>query len=511
MATIKRKTLLGMLVVLSLTIFMSTAALAVEAGWSRKGKNVSYYTVTDGESKAVTGLQKIGNYTYYFNSSGVLQKGWVKTAEGIRYFRTSGGNGTVGRMYVGLKTIKKKKFYFDPETGLLATGMTTVGSKTYFFSTSKKLGTRGGALTNKFVTRSGKKYYFNSKGYMVKNCWVKVKGKRYYLQADGTLLTNGVTAAGWLVDAKGVRVKKVSGWFKYDGKYKYFSKAEKKVLSSQWLTVSGKKYYLNENGYRVTGKQTIEGVVCTFDAEGVLQSKEEPASTATTTSASETGKSGKKRVLIIAGHGQGDSGATSVLGQEYLYTRQFAKLIYDNLKAAGKVDVEYYKNGSTSYDLYKQNAATYKGYGLTGLNGVPDSSTVKKLKAGMDRNSNLPRMDEYDFVLEVHFNATAASAKDPGGDGSYKGLGFYINNNKKKWPVESKVLSAIRSLGFKIWGGGVFSSSTLYNPKIFTELGVDYTLLETAFIDDKDDMTFYNKNKKSMAKAVSNAILAVYG
>ena len=42
---------------------------------------------------------------------------------------------------------------------------------------------------------------------------------------------------------------------------------------------------------------------------------------------------------------------------------------------------------------------------------------------------------------------------------------------------------------------------------MFTEIGVNYSLLETCFIDDKDDMKFYLKKRDKMAEAVAKAIV----
>lgn len=36
---------------------------------------------------------------------------------------------------------------------------------------------------------------------------------------------------------------------------------------------------------------------------------------------------------------------------------------------------------------------------------------------------------------------------------------------------------------------------------------MDYGLLETAFIDDGDDMKFYTNNKTKIAKAIANEIV----
>ena len=41
-------------------------------------------------------------------------------------------------------------------------------------------------------------------------------------------------------------------------------------LCTGWAQIGNKKYYLGDDGVMVTGKQTIDGVVYEFDANGVL-------------------------------------------------------------------------------------------------------------------------------------------------------------------------------------------------------------------------------------------------
>ena len=41
--------------------------------------------------------------------------------------------------------------------------------------------------------------------------------------------------------------------------------------------------------------------------------------------------------------------------------------------------------------------------------------------------------------------------------------------------------------------------------------GANYSLMVTAFIDDKDDMNFYFKHKDQMAQIVANYLIAAYG
>jgi N-acetylmuramoyl-L-alanine amidase len=124
-----------------------------------------------------------------------------------------------------------------------------------------------------------------------------------------------------------------------------------------------------------------------------------------------------------------------------------------------------------------------------------------------------PNFKNYDYVLEIHFNATAESGKDTKGDGSYKGIGMYVNSSKKNTTIDKKFVSAVSTAtGFPIWGRGtgIFTSSGLLNARTCQSKGVSYGLLETAFIDDKDDITFYNKNKEKMAQAVADALISYF-
>ena len=120
-------------------------------------------------------------------------------------------------------------------------------------------------------------------------------------------------------------------------------------------------------------------------------------------------------------------------------------------------------------------------------------------------------LTDYDYVLEIHFNATAASSKDLTGNGQQKGFSYYVNTKKKTRTIEKNTIKKMKALGFATFGSGIHNSSTLFNARICQEVGVNYALAETAFIDDKDDMKFYNKHKKDMAKAAAAAIEEYFG
>lgn len=186
------------------------------------------------------------------------------------------------------------------------------------------------------------------------------------------------------------------------------------------------------------------------------------------------------KVLLIAGHGQGDPGACSTMEgvkrQEYLYTRDLVTLMSTRF-AAGDVDVTVY---DFAKNCYKQN------------------------KAGTG-----PDFRQYDYVFEVHFNAK--TYEDGMADGKFTGVGFYLHTGIKGVSVEKKILSNVAELGFKKWADGLFYVSNLMNCNVAWRAGVDYALLETAFIDDLDDMRWYEANKAAVAQAICDGIIDGFG
>lgn len=526
-----------LLFLLIFTVMGASRVLAAKSGWVQSGGKIYYYlteeTADGGTASAkAKGLQKIGGKFFYFNTKGVMQTGWQETEDGFRYFRTTGAAGTRGAMYKGFQSIGQYKFYFDKKTGIVKTGFTKLTKNTYFFSTSKKLGTRGRSVLNTWKTVKGEKYYFGSDGAMVKDGWVE---QTWYVDPEGKMLKNTVTPDGYLVgeDGKKFSNTKINGWVRISGQWHYYIASEKTFLTSSWKTINGNKFYLDEDGIRVSGLRTIGKFKYYFNKNGVMQTGLQTVKGKQYYFNDTSGRMLKNtkvgpylideegvvtrdpdahpRVLIIAGHGQGDSGAVSSWGQEQNFTRQFARLIYDELAADDRVDVDFYKNGSTSFDCYQQNVKTFGSTGLNISSKITGKGTIKKkVKSGLAKNGNLPDFTEYDYVLEVHFNAKG-TGKDPGGNGSYTGIGFYINSYKTEYRLENNILNRIVGLGFQKWGSGIFKSSTLFNCRICQELGVSYGLLETAFIDDGDDMRFYTNNKKKMAKAVAEEIAKYIG
>lgn len=478
-------------------LFYYDADGAQAAGWTTVDGHIYYFRPEEDEDapagSAVTGFCGIGKYTFYFDEKGVLATGWLKINSKLYYFSPEGDPGKIGYMYTGLKSIDGKKYYFDSK-GRRKTGWITYKEKTYFFSDSKSSSVRGTAVTG-WQTIDGERYYFSSGGVLYKDRWIKNK---YYVDSEGRMLKNTVTPDGYIVDSAGQKGKLASGFVKIGNKMYYYKagqtvKGLRKIggkryyfnektgvrKNNGWITVDGRKLYVKD-GVVQTGWQICDGKKYYFSSSGRMV-------TGKTVDGIEIAEDGTAPVciLLISGHGQGDAGACATYGstqyQEYKFTRQFSSLIYKYLtESRSDLHVTMYDQ---NYDCYQVIAGKKQG---------PD-----------------PNFKAYDYVLEIHFNATGTSAKDLGGNGSYKGIGIYVNSAKKDTTLDRKIVSSVsQAAQFPIWGRGtgLFTSSGLLNAKTCQGLGVSYGLLETAFIDDKDDMTLYNSKKEIMAEAAANAI-----
>ena len=516
----------GMMVILIMISCLTASAEPDKAGWETSGKQTFYYVSTETGLIRAVGLQQIGDAYYYFAANGEMSTGWVLTADGYRYFAPDGAVGTKGRMFTGLHKISGRRYHFN-ELGVLSTGFLQLKNGAYFFTKSGKAGVIGAAVTGKWVRCSGARRYFGNDGKMVTNAWIG----DYYVGADGARLTSAITPDGYVLGKNGKKTGRVtsSGWTKTGGRYYYYNANSKKLVRKRFLNIGGDTYYLDENGVRTKGWKTIGSFQYYFNSRGIRQSGKVTIKGKTyyfnsrgrlqiskTVDGYTTDENGviiseeevtgsKAKVLIVAGHGQGDVGAQSSLGQEYLYTRKFAKLIFEKLTAGGKVDASYYMNGSTGYDLYQRNRDTL-GSLTASITGTGGAKT--RVKSALKGNSSVPDLWDYDYVLEVHFNATASASKDEKGNGVCKGFGIYVNSHKpaKQRKIDTKIVANMRKTGSVIWGGGVVTSGSLLNARVCNELGVNYSLIETAFIDDKDDMKFYKARKDDMAAAIAAAI-----
>lgn len=195
--------------------------------------------------KAVTGIKKVDNYYYNFDSKGVMKKNvWYQSKSGRYYF------GSNGRTVKGLNRISGYTFYFDGNFKIVKNTWKTINGNKYYFGPSSKAYTGLRKIGNYY-------YYFGAKGVMAKNKFLKISGKKYYFGGNGRAYigVRRVNGEVYNFSSKGYLT---TGIKKVYGRLYLFDENGKVVRRSGWYTSKkGNKYYLKSNGSLVTGYKKI--------------------------------------------------------------------------------------------------------------------------------------------------------------------------------------------------------------------------------------------------------------
>lgn len=174
------------------------------------------------------------------------------------------------------------------------------------------------------------------------------------------------------------------------------------------------------------------------------------------------------KILLIAGHGAGDSGAVGCGYKEADLTREMAKLIKPRLEKYATVAI-----ADTSVNWFNAR-------GSLPLSGV-------------------------DYVLELHLNACVNDQK---GNGITTGTEIFVTTREAGTGVEENIVKNISALGLKNRGVKRKNFSVINYIK---NRGISSALLELCFIDDADDMKIYSTKKNEIAEAITNGIVEGYG
>lgn len=178
------------------------------------------------------------------------------------------------------------------------------------------------------------------------------------------------------------------------------------------------------------------------------------------------------KILLISGHGGGDSGAVATINgttyRESDLTIEVVKLIKEKLNNYCQVD--NYDYGSNAFSDYKKG----------------------KLKVDFSK---------YNYVLEVHFNACVNDLK---GNGKTTGTEIFTTKSDKTSDLELNIIKGISSFGLKNRGVKRANYSVISKAK---SLKADSALLEVCFIDDRDDMKIFLNNKNDICNNIANTII----
>ena len=174
------------------------------------------------------------------------------------------------------------------------------------------------------------------------------------------------------------------------------------------------------------------------------------------------------KILLIAGHGDGDPGAIGNGYKEADLTRDAVTLLQKKLSKVADITV---------FDFNK--------------------NMYKYLKSG-----NTYPFKNFDYVIEVHLNShTNIDAK---------GSEILVHTSEKGVSVEEKILENIQALGFKN-RGVIPRDDLLVMNTVKKKYGVSHALIELCFLSNKSDIQRYISNKAKVIDAIANGIITGFG
>lgn len=188
------------------------------------------------------------------------------------------------------------------------------------------------------------------------------------------------------------------------------------------------------------------------------------------------------KILLMNGHGDGDSGATGNGYKECDLTRELADLVESKLKKYATV-VRYPKSRNAFADV---ESGSFKSHVSGGVSNI-------------------------DYAFEIHFNAYK---KDETKDGKMKGSECYVTSRESGITVEQAIMKNLSDFFPLRDNDNVFDGVKRTNFLVINTLkdyGVSGALLETCFIDDADDIATYKSNKDKIAQAIVDGIAEGFG
>ncbi len=184
-----------------------------------------------------TGWVRINGKWYYYDKNGKMRWGSIYYKKNYYYCRSDGKRAT------GFVNRNGALYYYSNSTGKMVRGKwLTKGGKKYYLTKSGK------ALTSQWLSQSGKKYYFNAKSRMVTGLkqidgslyYFNSKGVMYAAK----WYTNSKTGSKYYLSKSGKAL--TSSWLTKSGKKYYFN--ENSVAVTGWNQIDGYYYYFNSNG-----------------------------------------------------------------------------------------------------------------------------------------------------------------------------------------------------------------------------------------------------------------------
>ena len=234
-----------------------------QAGWIQSGNRWWYrhadgsYTTNgwevingawyyfDGAGWMVTGWVKLSGTWYYLTGSGAMATGWIQTGGTWYYMNASGA--MVTDTWIGNNYVDGSGAWIPGKVKAQA-GWIQSGNRWWYRHAD------GSYTTNGWEVINGAWYYFDGAGWMVTG-WLQLGSTWYYMNGSGAMATDTWIGNSY-VDANGVwdqSKTKAQAYWVLNGDRWMLVQEDGTYAKKCWKTVDGKEYYLDENGYMVTG------------------------------------------------------------------------------------------------------------------------------------------------------------------------------------------------------------------------------------------------------------------
>lgn len=210
-------------------------------------------------------VKTYGFNNYAASSTPNLGASWVQDDNGLRYQYSDGTFAPPGWLWDSANSA----WYYLDQNGYAVSGWVEDGGKTYYLDPNSNAMLTG----HRYI--DNKWYYFDSSGAMVTNgMWYQDENGFKYQMGDGTFVYSGwidepISGARYYLDANGYAV---SGFQTIDGTLYYFFTDSHALLRDSWVTLAdGNVYRAAPDGAILKGFQYINGEYFYFNSSGAMQ------------------------------------------------------------------------------------------------------------------------------------------------------------------------------------------------------------------------------------------------
>lgn len=237
-------------------------SVIIEHGYISSSSDVSKFFNTATKRKKV-GKADAKAIVEYYNLSVPIIVGTFRYENGVTYYVTA-----EGKKVTGWIKDDEKWYYFSPDTGAMQTGWLSYGGEHLFLSPStgqmvvgwfeynnaSYLAKGNGVIVKNQLYGDGQHtYMFDTEGRWLMKGFHMLDGFNYYVDKDGYVVSGVEKINGEYYGFDTDTYQQLYGYQKVDGEYYYFEEQTGIAATRNILMIDGKTYYFGPNGERRIG------------------------------------------------------------------------------------------------------------------------------------------------------------------------------------------------------------------------------------------------------------------